>query len=123
MRSTLLVEVQFFMETFSIGSRRNLKPEALEKMRASDKAYQKRKRANNKALKLKQKNAYLNKYPERRLAYSRFWNAMRRGKITKDKCRDCDRIDVQGHHTDYSKPLDVIWLCPIHHKLEDLKNK
>lgn len=26
----------------------------------------------------------------------------------------------QAHHDDYSKPLEVRWLCPSHHKLHHL---
>jgi hypothetical protein len=29
-------------------------------------------------------------------------------------CGTQDR--VQAHHEDYSRPLDVVWLCPTHHK-------
>lgn len=43
-------------------------------------------------------------------------------------CQRCGRIPsprkdgkscVQGHHHDYSKPLDVEWLCPTCHRLDD----
>ena len=27
----------------------------------------------------------------------------------------CDRTDVQGHHEDYFKPLEVLWVCCKHH--------
>lgn len=38
-------------------------------------------------------------------------------RLEKQPCERCGRIDfVHAHHDDYSKPLDVIWLCPVHHK-------
>lgn len=46
---------------------------------------------------------------------------VRDGHLTKpDKCEvpGCDRSDVHGHHDDYSKPLEVRWLCPAHHAEE-----
>lgn len=37
---------------------------------------------------------------------------VRRGKITRGPCEKCGKTEgVQGHHADYSKPLDVRWLC------------
>jgi len=36
-----------------------------------------------------------------------------------DKKHYCDicgtEENIHGHHPDYSKPLDVIWLCKSHH--------
>lgn len=45
-------------------------------------------------------------------------NALRRGNISRGACRDCGSPNTHGHHHDYSKPLDVIWLCPEHHVAE-----
>lgn len=41
--------------------------------------------------------------------------AIRRGDLKKLSCEVCGSAKSQGHHEDYSKPLDVIWLCTRHH--------
>lgn len=88
-----------------------------------DKEYHRRKRALNPDKKRIEYLKYKEKYPERIHAHEKVYYAVKTGKLKKDKCRDCDRIDTQGHHPDYSKPLEVIWLCPPHHKLEDMKGR
>ena len=40
---------------------------------------------------------------------------IRRGYITRLPCQICGDLKSQGHHEDYSRPLDVIWLCRKHH--------
>lgn len=43
-------------------------------------------------------------------------NAIRRGRIERGPCEVCGTTEnVHGHHDDYSKPLDVRWLCRDHH--------
>lgn len=43
--------------------------------------------------------------------------AIKSGKLKRQPCQNCGVTKVHGHHSDYSKPLDVIWLCSHHHKL------
>ena len=38
-------------------------------------------------------------------------NAIQLGHVKRQPCRDCGKPNAEGHHTDYNKPLDVIWLC------------
>jgi len=42
-------------------------------------------------------------------------NALRDGKIKRQLCLICGG-KAEAHHPDYSAPLDVVWLCPPHHK-------
>lgn len=49
--------------------------------------------------------------------------AVRKGEVIQQPCAICEYTKkVVGHHEDYSKPLDVIWLCPIHHSEIHRKN-
>jgi hypothetical protein len=44
--------------------------------------------------------------------------AIGRGELTPQPCEVCDDVKTDAHHTDYSKPLDVRWLCRQHHTEE-----
>lgn len=35
----------------------------------------------------------------------------KRGKLKKQTCFGCGSPDTQKHHEDYTKPLEVTWLC------------
>ena len=41
--------------------------------------------------------------------------ALKTGKLVKTACQVCGKDEVDGHHPDYSRPLDVVWLCKEHH--------
>jgi hypothetical protein len=56
------------------------------------------------------------KFPERKKAANAVSNALRDGRLRKMPCLFCESEKVEGHHKDYSKPLDVIWLCPKCHR-------
>jgi hypothetical protein len=55
------------------------------------------------------------KNPEKRRAHAKVWNALKRGLLTKLPCSVCGEERAQAHHDDYSRPLDVRWLCSVHH--------
>jgi len=48
-------------------------------------------------------------------ARTSFNTRVKRGKISKQPCCVCGDTVAQGHHEDYAKPYDVIWLCKKHH--------
>jgi hypothetical protein len=53
-------------------------------------------------------------------------NAVRSGFLKKPKqCQVCSAEPkrIHGHHCDYSKPLDVIWMCPSCHAEWHRKNE
>lgn len=55
------------------------------------------------------------KYPERILARKTMILAILRGDLIRKPCEVCGNENSDGHHEDYSKPLDIIWYCRKHH--------
>lgn len=50
--------------------------------------------------------------PEKSKAHTAVNNAVRDGKLKREPCKDCGTKKwVQAHHEDYSKPLEITWLC------------
>jgi transposase-like protein len=49
--------------------------------------------------------------PEKVRAHITVQTAMRRGVLVRQPCEDCGAEKTHAHHDDYSKPLDVRWLC------------
>lgn len=50
-------------------------------------------------------------YKQKHAARDKVNKALVKGKIKKKKCEWCGNKYSEAHHSDYSKPLDVIWLC------------
>lgn len=53
--------------------------------------------------------------PEKCIARRRVRSAILDGRLVRQPCEVCGALRTHGHHEDYSKPLDVVWLCPTHH--------
>jgi hypothetical protein len=58
---------------------------------------------------------YIKRNPKKYRAHTTFHSATLTGKLIRQPCEVCGSTTVHGHHDDYSKPLDVRWLCPKHH--------
>lgn len=64
------------------------------------------------------KLAYIKRNPEKRSAHIMVSNAIRDGKLTRQSCEVCGDKSTHAHHDDYSRPLEVRWLCPQCHSDE-----
>lgn len=60
---------------------------------------------------------YISGVQKKRKSRIIFSNALQSGKLIRpDNCSKCGVTGkIDGHHEDYSKPLEVIWLCKICH--------
>lgn len=62
---------------------------------------------------IKDKNK--NEFSHKRAARNALKYAVRKGVLIRKPCEVCGNVKSEGHHEDYSKPLEVRWLCSIHH--------
>jgi ribosomal protein S27AE len=53
---------------------------------------------------------------DRLAAHNAVARALKSGAIVRQACERCGEIKTQAHHDDYTKQLDVRWLCDPHHK-------
>jgi len=71
----------------------------------------------NKARHAELARAYRKRNPEKLKAQNELNYAIRSGRMERKPCEVCGTDQrVHAHHHDYSKPLDVRWLCFVCHK-------
>lgn len=59
---------------------------------------------------------YKRAHPDKRHTYSVVWNKLNSKKLIRKPCEVCATIlKVEAHHDDYSRPLEIRWLCKKHH--------
>jgi hypothetical protein len=61
-------------------------------------------------------NRYRLKKGKQSFAVGAVFKAIKKGEITRQPCLICQSSEVEAHHSDYNKPIDVTWLCVTHHK-------
>lgn len=64
------------------------------------------------------KNPDLRRHHEARWIVNR---AIASGRLVRQPCESCGFTKAQAHHDDYSKPLDIRWLCGQCHRQEHAK--
>lgn len=62
-------------------------------------------------------------HPDENHAHALVQKAVKSGKLHKpSNCSRCGKAGmIHGHHNDYSKPLEVEWLCVVCHSMEKSK--
>lgn len=60
-------------------------------------------------------------HPEKFRAHLAVGRAVKTGKLTRLPCEVCGDVNSQGHHEDYSRPLEVMWLCQKHHSARHME--
>lgn len=90
----------------SLDERRAMREQRdTERVRADDRARHEREKADA-------------THAVKRRARTAVSNAIRDGRLTRRPCYGCGCEAAQAHHDDYSKPLDVRWLCTTCHAAE-----
>ena len=97
---------------------RRWKTENPDRHRALTRAYQQR----NKARLRTRLQDHRLKYPQKYHAHKIVQYAIKTGQLERPlTCSQCHRTaKIQAHHQDYSKPLEVIWLCRRCHYYADV---
>jgi hypothetical protein len=64
---------------------------------------------------------YAKKHPDKYKARQILKQEIKMGRIERKPCEVCGEVKVDGHHDDYTKPLEVRWLCRAHHTEAHIK--
>lgn len=73
-------------------------------------------RASNQGWSTKKNRKWGDQNPEKRRAHKRVEYALKTGRLIRQPCERCGTERAQAHHDDYSRPLEVTWLCQAHHR-------
>ena len=81
--------------------------------------YHKQWREKNSTKRAEKAKEYRIKNPDKTKAHYSVNNRIYRGLIKKQPCEKCGSIEnINAHHDNYTKPLEVRWLCCTCHRAE-----
>ena len=89
--------------------------DALECKRERQRRWARKDRAENPERSRDAVRRHAEAHPEQAAARHAVNNAIRDGRLERQLCEVCGKY-AHAHHDDYSRPLDVRWLCAVHHK-------
>jgi hypothetical protein len=87
-----------------------------ESHRDSTREYQKKYFSSHREKVMAAISAWKKKSKEKMAAHKILSRAIASGEVVRPARCSCGNPNPLGHHEDYSKPLDVKWLCPSCHK-------
>lgn len=63
------------------------------------------------------------RFPEKAQARQKLNMAVKHGLLKRLPCAYCNSTKgrIEAHHEDYTRPLDVIWFCSLHHRQYERK--
>ena len=83
--------------------------------RNKQREYARKYRKKNPGYETQQSRQWRNANPQASKAHYLVQRARKLGRLKQGPCEICGLEKTQAHHDDYSKPLDVRWLCAAHH--------
>ncbi len=86
-------------------------PEIAEKAKERSREWHRTHRDRDNAVVLRHRAKAPHKYAARQAVH----NQLLAGKMKRLPCEKCGEPKTHAHHPDYSKPLEVVWLCLAHH--------
>lgn len=86
-----------------------------ERKRDDFREYNRRYRRKHEGISTKSSRQWRSKFPERARAHGILWKEIMKGTVVRQPCEVCGQGKAHAHHDDYSKPLEVRWLCAMHH--------
>lgn len=95
----------------------------IDKIRKKEKEKSRKAKPERVAKRKIQQRKYYQQYPEKTRAAVILSRAVKAKRIEKLPCAFCKAKRVEAHYKDYSKPLDVIWVCrPCHGRFRSMLN-
>jgi hypothetical protein len=103
------------MERYSAEWWREYRANNAERLRAYKRQYDAKRYKTHNESELARRYRWKANKPDGHKAHLVVFRAIKRGELLRQPCEICGGSRVDAHHDDYSKPLEVRWLCPVHH--------